>query len=416
MTRKQFINKKIVQIVKDMPVDERVAVAYGFYDLDGMYGDAYADDFIGFANFDDGDNSVDSTTSVNGEFGTNGMFEGLDNFQDGDFFEETDDDFDNLFSKKSRRKLKKKVKGISIKKIGKGIKNGLKKVSIKNVGKGIKKLGKAVGKGIKAVGKVIKKGVLFVPRQAGRGLVALNYRGSATKMNASLRPENKKYQDRLAKKWRSLGGSFSKGLLPAIKSGAKKKPLLCGAKCKSNLAKAVGKTKSNFLNADGSMNLQNFEVDKNKLRSLLREELSQYNVEPATATLIATGAGVLTTILSTVAGAKLQKKEQEFLEAENEKNRKQAEKELELVAKEQGIKKEQAKRELDIIEKKVQAELDPVNQILNNPDLTQEEKNEAVKQVNQALEVKDQRKKSNLLLYAGIGLVALLGIGFLRKK
>ena len=112
----------------------------------------------------------------------------------------------------------------------------------------------------------------------------------------------------------------------------------------------------------------------------------------------------------------LQKKEQEFLEAENEKNRKQAEKELELVAKEQGIKKEQAKRELDIIEKKVQAELDPVNQILNNPDLTQDEKNEAVKQVNQALEVKDQRKKSNLLLYAGIGLVALLGIGFLRKK
>ena len=104
MTRKQFINKKIVQIVKDMPVDERVAVAYGFYDLDGMYGDAYADDFLGFANFDDGDNSVDSTTSVNGEFGTNGMFEGLDNFQDGDFFEETDDDFDNLTGSKNLSK------------------------------------------------------------------------------------------------------------------------------------------------------------------------------------------------------------------------------------------------------------------------------------------------------------------------
>ena len=86
------------------------------------------------------------------------------------------------------------------------------------------------------------------------------------------------------------------------------------------------------------------------------------------------------------------------------------------MANEQGIKKEEAKRQLDIIEKKVTDELDPVNQILNNPDLTAEQKQEAVKQVQEVLEVKDEKKKSKLLLYAGIGLVALIAIGFVLKK
>ena len=105
-----------------------------------------------------------------------------------------------------------------------------------------------------------------------------------------------------------------------------------------------------------------------------------------------------------------------LIKEENEKARKQEDKQLELMAKEQGIKKEEAKRQLDIIEKQVKDELDPVNQILNNPDLTAEQKQEAVKQVQEVLAVKEEKKKSKLLLYAGIGRVALIAIGFVLKK
>ena len=415
-SREREINKRVYQIVKEMPLDERVAVAYGFYDMDGIYGDHFAE----FMNFEDGDTSPDATTSINGAFGTNGIYEGLDNFQDfdGDDYA-TDDEYDNLFTKKSRRKLKKGFKKVT-KKIGSGIKKtagkikkGIKKVSLKNIGKGLKKVGQTIGKGIKAVGNIIKKGALFVPRQAARGLIALNFRGSATKMNAALR--DSKYKKKLESKWKKMGGSWSK-LKKVISIGKNKKPKLCGVKCKQKIAKATGK-KSGFINADGSVNYGNYQLDPQRLREVVKETIGQYNAEPAsTATLVAAGAGVVASLIGVIGGVKLQKKEQEFLKEENEKARKQEDKQLELMATEQGIKKEEAKRQLDIIEKQVKDELDPVNQILNNPDLTAEQKQEAVKQVQEVLEVKEEKKKSKLLLYAGIGLVALIAIGFVLKK
>ena len=87
-------------------------------------------------------------------------------------------------------------------------------------------------------------------------------------------------------------------------------------------------------------------------------------------------------------------------------------KQYELMAKEQDITKEEAKRQLDIVEKQITDELDPVNQILNNPNLTQAQKTEAVKQVQEVLAVKSKAKKSKIILFAGIGLVALLGAWF----
>ena len=65
---------------------------------------------------------------------------------------------------------------------------------------------------------------------------------------------------------------------------------------------------------------------------------------------------------------------------------------------------------------KVKDELNPVNQILNNPNLTAEEKKEAVKQVEQALDTKAGRKKSKLLLIGGLVIAGLLAVVFLAKK
>ena len=62
-----------------------------------------------------------------------------------------------------------------------------------------------------------------------------------------------------------------------------------------------------------------------------------------------------------------------------------------------------------------QLEGGPVNQILNNPNLTQEQKTEAVKQVQEVLAVKEGQKKSKILLFAGIGIAVILGVVFIMS-
>ena len=76
---------------------------------------------------------------------------------------------------------------------------------------------------------------------------------------------------------------------------------------------------------------------------------------------------------------------------------------------------EEAKKQLDLVEKQITDELDPVNQILNNPNLTQEQKTEAVKQVQEVLAVKEGQKKSKILLFAGIGIAVILGVVFIMS-
>ena len=53
--------------------------------------------------------------------------------------------------------------------------------------------------------------------------------------------------------------------------------------------------------------------------------------------------------------------------------------------------------------------------ILNNPNLTQEQKTEAVKQVQEVLAVKEGQKKSKILLFAGIGIAVILGVVFIMS-
>jgi hypothetical protein len=432
------VDKQVAKIVSKMPLDEQTTIAYGFYDMDGIYADAIAEkmeDFLSFTDYSE-DDTPDSTTAVNGAFGTNGRFDGLDNFQDenemqvGDYnfssFNELD--FDHEFDEDYHPFFKKGFKSIGkkIKKVGKKISKGAKKIASK-VKKGVKKITiknivKTVKKAVKDVGNFVKKGVLFIPRQSARGLMAVNFRGVASKMQHAKNLNDKKgasskdkaWKKKLDKKWKALGGKNS-WLWSAVKSGSKKKPLFCGAKCKQKLAKATGK-KSGFLNANGQViDYGKWELDPTRIKSLLKDGLGQSNIEPATATLIATGGAVVGSLIALVGGMK-QSKSAEKMQKDALKVQKEADdKQYKLMAEQQNITKEEAKKQLDLVEKQITDELDPVNQILNNPNLTQEQKTEAVKQVQEVLAVKEGQKKSKILLFAGIGIAVILGVVFIMS-
>ena len=205
---------------------------------------------------------------------------------------------------------------------------------------------------------------MFVPRQAGRGLVQLNYRGIAEKLKKG--QEQKKYKDKIKKKWTGMGGSM-KSLNKAITKGANKKPLLCGVKCKQKLH---DKVKANFTGFDGEPML-----DKDKLYALLNEGLGYSNaLDPATLTMISTGAGVVGTLAGVVSGIKASKQNQEAID--NQKDLDDAQ--LKMMD-------EGQKKEFELMEKKINAELSPEQQIMSNPDLTPQEKVEAVAQVREVM-------------------------------
>ena len=425
------VDNQVSKIVNRMPLDEQITIAYGFYDMDGIYADAITEkmeDFLGFTDYTEDDTS-DSTTSVNGNFGTNGRFDGLDNFQDenemqvGDYnfssFNELD--FDHEFDNFSFKKLKKGIKKIGskiskgAKKIASKVKKGIKKITIKNVVKTIKKA-------VKDVGNFVKKGVLFIPRQAARGLMAVNFRGVASKMQHAKNindkkgasKNDKKYKEKLDRKWKGLGGNRG-WLWSAVKSGSKKKPLFCGAKCKQKIAKATGKKKG-FLNANGQViDYGKWELDPTRIKALLRDGLSQSNIEPATATLVAAGGGIVATLLGLIGGMKQSKSAERMQDKALKQQKASDDKQYKLMAEQQNITKEEAKKQLDLVEKQITDELDPVNQILNNPNLTKQQKTEAVKQVQEVLAVKEGQKKSKILLYAGIGIAVILGVVFIMS-
>ena len=414
----QIIDKKVKEAIQSLPQDEQVAIGFGFYRFDSVYEEEFSkdkfDNYFGFTN-DERDDTPDSTTAVNGRFGTNGEWNGLTDFQNNFVDIESDEDFDNLFTKKSRKKL-----GNRFKKIGKGIKKtagkvgkGIKKAG-KGIVKGVKKVGKAVGKGIKKIGNVIKSATLFVPRQAARGLIALNYRGMAYKLNWANENDPKKMK-KINDKWKKLGGT-TKALRGAYRAGYKKKALFCGAKCKKKMAKQTAKSSS--FNADGSFNISNYQLDKNKLYDILRNDMLYSNDGGAVSVPVMVGLG--SAVIGGLASYLASVPQSKALKEQVKNQKKRDEEEIKLMAKQQKTNEEKVKRELDIVEKKVKDELDPINQIVNNPNLSPEEKKEAIKQVNEALDTKSEREgkasKKKILLYGGIALVGILAVVLVARK
>lgn len=133
-----------------------------------------------------------------------------------------------------------KLKG-GIKKVGGQITNAVKD-TIQNPNKAIKNLGKEIQKGKEQftdkAGNLIKKGVnaglkvtLAVPRQAFLGLVALNFGGLATKYFNKTEEGKRQIID----KWENLGGDRG-SLEGSFNTGSKKKPLFVSKKKRGQLA------------------------------------------------------------------------------------------------------------------------------------------------------------------------------------
>jgi len=94
------------------------------------------------------------------------------------------------------------------------------------------KVGSFLNKAGKKVGQVVKVGALAIPRNAFLLLCKINYRGWADKFNVAL--QSSSYEKKLRDKWEKLGGRFSV-LKRNINMGVGKKPLLCGRKCKKRV-------------------------------------------------------------------------------------------------------------------------------------------------------------------------------------
>lgn len=85
----------------------------------------------------------------------------------------------------------------------------------------LKKLFKKVGGALKKITKGVKVVAMAAPRNAFLGLVKLNFRGLAYKLEKGIKRDSAK----IKKFWERFGGKFSR-LESAVKKGASKKPLL----------------------------------------------------------------------------------------------------------------------------------------------------------------------------------------------
>ena len=373
------MTKEEARAIEKMSDEQKLAIALGLYgadetsSFDGSKSKGYY-------------NSADDRTSVNGDF---------DTFTDVDDLDDTSQEFDNFFTKKGRKKL------------AKGWKKTKKKLSIKNIKKGLTI--KSVVKGIKKAGKQLKtlvvKATMIVPRASARGLLALNYRGMAEKLNWVSKNDKKKWA-KVKKKWGALGGKWS-SFEKAVKQGEKKRPLFCGKKCKSKIAKAV---KSNFSGANG------YQIDVDKLNALVRQTNDEVNENDEyhnvvcagaciTASLIATGGTVIATIGSLIGRGMESKALKEQMVHEEKENKKQMK-----------YMSEKDKKEMEIADKQIKAQLDPRNQIIQNDKLTKVEKKEALAELDKVLGTDDARSKKKIMLFAGIGLVVVGVVAMLIRK
>jgi hypothetical protein len=222
----------------------------------------------------------------------------------------------------------------------------------------------------------VNRAFLVTPRGAFIALIRLNYRGFAWKIDAILNGKDANLKTKLQEKWYGLGGDVS-NLIEATNAGKAKKPVVCGKACKQKLLEV----KSNFT-----------------------DELDYYNVTGAEViAIIKANASViikaLTTIFSSASLASTKKKEIESAE-------RIAEKENETLT-------QAEKDKIALAEKKIEAETDPRNQIINDPNLTQEEKESALKLLDEA---EGSKLNKDVIKYVVIGGIALVAIFLISKN
>tara|TARA_R110000824_G_scaffold32247_13_gene104303 strand:- start:3435 stop:4580 length:1146 start_codon:yes stop_codon:yes gene_type:complete len=371
--------RKIQELASELSEQDISSVAFGFpteQDTELYLQESADPDDFPMNDFD----GADSRTSVNGDF------DAIDDSSEFDGFDFVDDDFDN-FTKKSRKRGKKRRE--TRKKLrdeGLSRKDARKQARTEALAEIPKdKLKDVLKKGFQNIGKAIKVGALAVPRGAYLSLIRVNYRGAAWKLAQVT--DDPQYADKLKKikdKFSKLGGRWDK-LLKNINIGKRKKPFFCGKKCKKKLKnKGAKRSFTNFVEGNADF----------------------YNVEPATTTVavstwVAIGSSVLgamTTAMGTIAMSKGKEKE---IKAQKEI----AEKELETLS-------ETEKGRIALAEKQLKAQSDPIRAIMENPNLSSQEKTAAIASTEAAL---DKGNKRKIMKYAIIGGLVLAGI-FIASK
>jgi hypothetical protein len=220
------------------------------------------------------------------------------------------------------------------------------------------------------------RATLVTPRGAFIALVRLNYRGFAWKIDAILNGKDANLKTKLQQKWYGLGGDVS-NLIEATNAGKAKKPSICGKNCKKQLID----NKSNFTDDSDYYNLTGAEV---------------VGILVTNAKVVITALG---TILSSVVVAL--SKSQEIKSAER-------------IAEQENATLTQAEKDkIAIAEKKIEAETDPRNRIINDPNFTQEEKESALKLLDEA---EGSKLNKDVIKYVVIGGIVLVAIFLISKS
>jgi len=365
------------EVVSELPYEERSALAFGFPIPETS---EFVSNFVNASGEDE-----EYSTDVNGNWKP--LNQSLMSDFDGGF-DFTDDDFDNFLTKKARARNKKKKElkksnrdsGMS----RKDARKSAKKQALKEIPRdSLKTIAKNT---IKKVGRAIKVGALVVPRASFLSLMMINFRGFAWKFNEVMtNPKLSKKLAQLKEKWNKLGGNWNNNKFQnAINRGKGKKPFFCGKKCKKKLADANVKRAFDgnieFYNAGG--------VD-----------------DVAVGVWIGLGASVIGA-LGGIASSVITKKGKE---AEIKAQKDIAEKELATLS-------ESEKRRIALAEKKLIQEGDPIRQIQNNPNLTAQQKADAIAQVQEATEKTNTSNLKKYALYGGLALVGILVLFKVIKK
>lgn len=355
------------QILSKLSKEEISALAYGF----PMPSEKYYSNF----NLE----STGSTTDVNGAWKPlkTSDFDGFD------FANE--DEYDNFLTKKSRERRERKKE---LRDEGKSRKEAREQALEEIPRDSLKEVASNVAKG---VGRGIVVGALSIPRASYLSLLALNFRGNAYKIMAVVNKENGNTEALLKQikdKWYKLGGDWD-SLVKNAQIGAKKKPFFCGKKCKKALVDKNYK-RSSF---DGG------DLDFETYSSVTGVE------EVAVGTWIGLGSAVLSAMATITAKAiesNTQKKEIQSAE-------RIANAELQTLT-------ESEKRQIALAEKELSSSVDAKNLILTNPNLSQQEKQVALKQLDEATSKETTQNFKKFALYGGLAVVGIYVATKIFKK
>ena len=185
---------------------------------------------------------------------------------------------------------------------------------------------------------------------AAMALMAINFRGMATKTATATLAE----QAKMKKRWERMGGSF-KNFMSVAQNNKDKKPFMCAAKCKKDLA--------SFVEAKGA------KAALNEIPTAIVTDTYSNAVETAAIGAAIAAGGTLVASLISMIG---KKKETAAVEAEVEAQDKINQDELDKLS-------ALDKQRIKLAEDQLKEETNWKAKIMEDPNLSEDEKREAIK-------------------------------------